>query len=92
MSNKVTERSNPGSKKVLSKKFDGPRIRVVEKFGELKNSKIRMVQKSIEKCRGRIEVKKGQRRSNLLTNDNLLSFIFCCFGDCLTNDFCESFL
>ena len=35
MSNEVTERSNPGSKKVLSKNFDGPRIRVVEKFGEL---------------------------------------------------------
>ena len=35
----------------------------------------------------------GQMMSNLLTNDNLLSLIFCCFGDCLMNDcFCESFL
>lgn len=46
MSNEVTERSNPGSKKVLSKNFDGPRIRVVEKFGEL----------------GQIRSKEGQAR------------------------------
>ena len=70
--------------------------------GRMKSKRVKWGEKGQMTSKKVTRAKWGQKRSNeaggqmmpnLLTNDNLLSLIFCCFGDCLMNDcFCESFL